>query len=468
MIHTIFGNIRKIGLMLGILGIISSCVEEIPMIDPPKPKGDNEDAFIGYFVKEDGTGSGLSWDDAMSPARFRSMFAQGFRNGDEIFMAGGTYYVGEADTEYLEVSKGIVVKGGFDPASTGYNTDITYPSQFETIISGDINQNGKADTGDCHLMEVSAQIPAAFYGITFKHGYLETCTHNERPGIYIKDGGNLELNYCKIVDCVSAITATNATAGGAAMVLYYGTANLYKTIISGNKSNNRGGAIRLQNVSGKTNKLYLDACLITNNGIEKDFGGAIQVSGSPCEIYMNNTTITGNYVGGKGGAAINGGDLLVMINSTVVNNYCANGANGHDIRCESAGKFYIMNSIIVGETGKTDASNPNIIVEGSGKMLNSCGYNLIGTTKVSGGGAFTAHLTDKTGLVYSDIFGTNTLADNDGYPQSIALQNRSLALIPIAIVNQFINERKLPFDVWVDQRGKDRNTTAFCPGAFEY
>lgn len=458
-----YDNIKRIGLMFGFLAAISSCIDEIPMIDPPKPKGDNEDAFVGYFVKEDGIGSGLSWDDAMSPARFRSMFTQGFKDGDEIYIAGGTYYVGELETEFLDVSKGIVIKGGFDPRSSGYNTEITYPSEFETIISGDINKNGKADIGDCHLMEVSSQIPAKFYGITFKHGYLEAATHNERPGIFVNEGAYLELNYCKILDCESKVTLTNNSAGGAGLALYCGHANLFQTIISGNIANNRGGAIRLMGENLKKSSLYLDACLLSNNETTGILGGAIQ-AGANSAVYMNNTTIADNSAK-QSGAAINSDALLVMVNSTVVNNYCTASHRGHDVRCAS-NEFYVVNSIIVGDENRM-STGANICVDGDSFQMSSSGYNILGV--VGGKGTYVEGDNDQTRNYYNDVFGSNVLADNGGYSQTIALKNSNWSLAPIAIINRFVDERKLPFDVWVDQRGVNRNiSSGFYPGACEF
>ena len=38
--------------------------------------------------------------------------------------------------KYLAINRSVTLLGGFDPASTGTNTDITYPSPYETVISG--------------------------------------------------------------------------------------------------------------------------------------------------------------------------------------------------------------------------------------------------------------------------------------------------------------------------------------------
>jgi predicted outer membrane repeat protein len=454
--------ISNVGIALLLLSTLFSCVREMEMVNPPKVQDENGDAVIGYFVKENGTGKGTSWDDAMSPAKFRSMFAMGFKNGDEIFMAGGTYYVGEVNTEFLALTKGVTIKGGYDPNSTGYDTNITYPTNFETIISGDINQDGKADEGDCHLMEISSTIPVSFYGITFKGGYLSTSTNGEHAGINVHDGTTVNMSYCKIQDCLSNVTLTNDRAGGAALELYYGTANLYKTIISNNKSNNRGGAIRVQNGTSPS-QLYMDACLVYKNGISGDFGGAIQVTGNVNGVYINNTTMADNYAN-FGGAGINTSGPVVIMNSTLVRNNCAHGSHGHCIRIESNRKFNLINSIVLG-------TEPVLYNEGytiGGKntnYINDLGYNVLGSYYSNN---FVPVSTDVVKKSYSDVFGTNDLADNDGYPQSIALPNRNFAIVPVAVMNNFVLTYNVPFDPTIDQRNVTRNTSTYCPGAFEY
>lgn len=449
-------------LSFGALTACNNGYDEYDMVDPPKPNSTDTEVFPGWFVKEDGTGEGSSWDDAMSPSKFRDLLESGVSNGTEFFLAGGTYLVGSDATEYLNITTGVVIHGGFDPASTGYSTEVTYPSQYETIISGDINSDGEANEGDAHLMEVTTKVPAEFYGITFKNGFISATTHTERSGITVLEGGAINLNYCTIENCVSTISSPTGSAGGAALYVAYGDVKMNCCVIQGNTSDNRGGAIRMANVVGYVSTLRMNRCLIADNGISGDFGGAIQVSGADCKIYMDNCTLTGNYAN-YGGAGINTPSPLVMANCTLVNNLCKDGSQGHEIRCESADLMHLTNSIFVEEAGHGGYS---VCANLASHIINSNGYNIFST--VGGGGAVNLVSTDKTGIYSQSLFSSVKLADNNGYPQTLALKNSHFDQATLESLMSFASAYVLPYAVNVDQRGASRISSVVSPGAYEY
>ena len=386
-------------------------------------------------------------------------------------MAAGIYKVGTSSSDFVSVSSGVNIHGGYDPASTGYGTSISYPSSFETIISGDINEDGIANQGDARLMEVTTAIPVSFYGITFKGGYIATATHSEasganlsvRSGINVLKGGALNMNYCNIEGCISDIGA-NSDAGGAALLISGGVVKMNKCVIKDNQSNNRGGAIRMIISQGHDTKLYMNNSLLTHNGIKGDFGGTIQVSGS-CDIFMNNCTLVDNYAK-YGGAGINTSGKLVLMNSTLVNNLCTNGSNGHELRCEGKNNWFLMNNIILETAGKSNTGNPSLCLNGNDKSIISGGYNLI--SFVGGSGSFMQDQTDRLGLTFNMVYGNAALADNDGYPKTLALPNRRYAAAPLSSLQSYASKNMLIYNVGTDQRGMPRKTEHICPGAFEY
>lgn len=463
------------GCLLVSVSLITSCnngYEEYDMVDPPRPISSDTQAFPGYFVKVDGTGSGTSWDDAMSGNQFFTMLANNsFKQGADIYMAAGIYKVGTSSSDFVSVSSGVNIHGGYDPASTGYGTSISYPSSFETIISGDINEDGIANQGDARLMEVTTAIPVSFYGVTFKGGYIATPTHSEasganlsvRSGINVLKGGALNMNYCNIEGCISDI-GVNSDAGGAALLISGGVVKMNKCVIKDNQSNNRGGAIRMIISQGHDTKLYMNNSLLTHNGIKGDFGGTIQVSGS-CDIFMNNCTLVDNYAK-YGGAGINTSGKLVLMNSTLVNNLCTNGSNGHELRCEGKNNWFLMNNIILETAGKSNTGNPSLCLNGNDKSIISGGYNLI--SFVGGSGSFMQDQTDRLGLTFNMVYGNAALADNDGYPKTLALPNRRYAAAPLSSLQSYASKNMLIYNVGTDQRGMPRKTEHICPGAFEY
>lgn len=439
-------------------GVFTGCQEKFEMIPPPNPGAPSVVETKGVFVKTDGTGKGTSWDDAFSGNEFFEKIKNGYSPSDTIYMAGGTYYVGETGNAGLSVTQNINIKGGYNPNSTGKSVEIVYPSSSETVFSGDLNKNGIPDDGDSWVLDLSGGCTVSLTGITIKNGYVASGSNH--PGIQLKGSSVINLNYCKIINNTLATTVANSDAGGAGIYLNQGVANCYKTIIAGNVANNRGGAIRLTNAK---DILVLNSSLLADNKIAGSFGGGIQISSGDAKVYCINSTITGNKAN-NGGAGINGGGWIYIVSSTIAGNYCNDGKNGHDLRVESANKVFIVNSIITGTKDKVKTETPNIFINGANYNVTSIGNNIIGA--VSGSGNYVVQPSDVTGKHYDDIFGTNELSDNEGFPQTIALKTNFIGA-PIMTIYTY-TLKNVPYgDITLDQRGFSRNDPTSV-GAFEY
>jgi hypothetical protein len=409
-----------------------------------------------YYVKvtATGDGTGTSWDNALSGETFIAKLASDIVDEDVIYMAGGTYYPPSAESYFVSINKAITIFGGFAPDITGNSTEITYPAETPTILSGDINKNGIADDGDGRVLYIDGDV--TLKGITVSGGYSETA---DRPGIHI-NSGNVNLHYC-IIDGNKTTVATPANdAGGAGLFLNTPIVYAYKTIISNNTANNRGGGVRIQ---GAGAQLLLESCLVTGNSISGQYGGGIQVSSSNAatKLYCINTTVANNTAG-EHGAGINSPCATYLISSTVVNNQAA--GQGQDIRTDGTAMYFI-NSIVTGE----DSGAPHIYMQGASKKITSEGFNILGNIDQS---ATTSELTPQASDVtayYADIFGSNVLADNNGYPQTIALQSQ-FAGATIEQLNGFKTAYSISSgDVSKDQRGLSRNTDgAVSKGAYEF
>jgi hypothetical protein len=412
-----------------------------------------------YYVKvtATGDGSGTSWDNAMSGETFISKLASDIVADDVIYMAGGIYKAQAGTTSYfVTIDKAITIIGGFASGITGSTVDITYPSSTPTVFSGDLNDNGIADSGDNPVVKIdngSGEI--TLKGIRVTGGYS---TSANRPGIHIAKG-TVNLYYCTIDGNISAATANN-DAGGAGIYSNGATVYAFKSSISNNSSANRGGAIRLAGSS----VLTLESCLVTGNSISGDYGGAIQGSGSAPKIYCINTTVA--YNTGNHGAGINAAGETYLISSTVVNNTApSDDSQGQDIRYESD-KMYVINSIITG----SNEGAPHIYLNGNNRKIISEGHNVFGNVgKSATASVFETQESDRTTSYHSDIFGDNALADNDGYPQTIALNN-FLQGSTIEELGAFKTTYQITAgDVAKDQRGFSRNTEgAVSIGAYEY
>jgi hypothetical protein len=139
---------------------------------------------------------------------------------------------------------------------------------------------------------------------------------------------------------------------------------------------------------------------------------------------------------------------------------------GQDIRCESSEKMYVANSIITGANGDV----PHIYMNGNNRKIISDGYNVLGNIgKSSEYSEFTTQASDFTDIYYGDIFETNVLADNGGYPQTVALASSYVVGATVAELNGIKTNYQLTADVTKDQRGFSRNTAGQVSiGAYEY
>jgi hypothetical protein len=411
-----------------------------------------------YYVKVNatGNGNGTSWDNAMSGESFVSKLADGFDDDDEIFIAGGIYRSQAAASYFISINKKLTITGGFDPNITGNATEITYPTSTPTTFSGDVNQDGVAGSGDSPVLYINSDV--TLKGVRITGGYSTTAN---RPGIHVNNG-NVGLYYCTVDENVTTTSASGDAGGAGIYMTNNSTVYAYKTVISDNTANNRGGGARIQGNA----QLTLESCLVSGNSISGSYGGGIQLSSATPKLYCINTTITNNTAN-LHGAGINASCDVYLISCTVVNNKTISASSqGQDIRCESSDKMHFINSIITGE----NAGDPHIYLNGAGRKITSNGFNIFGNTGQSNGDSeFTAQTSDITAY-YADVLGSNILANNNGYPQTIALKdNLQFGGASIAQLNDFKTTYSLSAgDVAKDQRGVARKETgAVSVGAYE-
>jgi predicted outer membrane repeat protein len=417
-----------------------------------------EDYEAKYFVKVAGSGSkdGSSWDNALDLEGFRAAVQQAKYDSSVFYLAGGTYQPASTttlhDNEYfISISdKSLTLVGGFAPDITGDAVDITYPTATPTIFSGDRNNNSTNDDGDCRVLYIHADDftkKVMLRGVTISGG-RQSSDDTYRPGISV-DGAMVDILHCTVNGNNNPHTTSNNAGGAGLFVSNSSSVYCYKTVFTNNVSNNRGGAIRMLNGA---NELILESCLMQGNSITGDYGSAIATANG--KTYLLNVTVTGNQ--GKMGAAINvnNGAPVYLISSTVVNNTCTdNGVQGLDIRAD--GRVYACNSIITNnhETGSS------IYSRSSNGVFTSAGNNIFGILGKNSSGTGVDAITTATDVLnqsYSAVFGGNTLADNGGYPQTIA-PSGTVAGATVLVLEAIKDEYGLARgDVSKDQRGFTR------------
>lgn len=441
-----------------------------------------------YFIKPDGSdmNDGLSWEQAISYDFFaENMEGGNFADGDVFCFAGGVYKLSSPDFDkYLSVNRSVTFLGGFDPNSTGTNTEITYPSPYETVISGGIESDVAAVPGNrTHLWYMErkdgdqpVRINVTVKGFTFKHAFRNYDSASSYKGAVMVFNTDLDMQWCNFIQNGAAFIGTSG------LTLIASEANISDCVFSENFSAEKGAALGLFKSSAYAGDEYLtqavvQRCQFTDNYFTTDYypeaeygddgkpaytnklrGTAIFL-GSEDErlrLYLVNSLVADNYTEGFGVIMGYPGTTMYMISNTIANkDYTAeqetrtvsankNGTKdvGRGLGVMSYGGYnYMANNYIVnGVLGESAPSNPAILLSRSGATRpgtwNSGGYNISGTAwycttwttprdrtqtpEIQATSLLYLSDTDEETYTYADVFGDNTFGDNGGFSQTLA------------------------------------------------
>lgn len=441
-----------------------------------------------YFIKPDGSdmNDGLSWEQAISYDFFaENMEGGNFADGDVFCFAGGVYKLSSPDFDkYLSVNRSVTFLGGFDPNSTGTNTEITYPSPYETVISGGIESDVAAVPGNrTHLWYMErkdgdqpVRINVTVKGFTFKHAFRNYDSASSYKGAVMVFNTDLDMQWCNFIQNGAAFIGTSG------LTLIASEANISDCVFSENFSAEKGAALGLFKSSAYAGDEYLtqavvQRCQFTDNYFTTDYypeaeygddgkpaytnklrGTAIFL-GSEDErlrLYLVNSLVADNYTEGFGVIMGYPGTTMYMISNTIANkDYNSeqetrtvsankNGTKdvGRGLGVMSYGGYnYMANNYIVnGVLGESAPSNPAILLSRSGATRpgtwNSGGYNISGTAwycttwttprdrtqtpEIQATSLLYLSDTDEETYTYADVFGDNTFGDNGGFSQTLA------------------------------------------------
>jgi hypothetical protein len=387
-----------------------------------------------YFIKVDGSDGtdGSSWEQAISYDYFAENMEQGnFADGDVFCFAGGVYKLSSPDFDkYLAINRSVTLLGGFDPASTGTNTDITYPSPYETVISGAIESDVAAVPGNrTHLWyiqnatvtptdTVRVRLNVTVKGFTFKHAFRNYDSASDYKGAVMVFDTDLDMQWCKFIQNGAAYV------GPSGLDVIASHADISDCVFSENFSGEKGAALGLFTVKLYSEKQYkttavVQRCQFTDNYFTTDYypeaeydggkppytnklrGSAIFLGSNDerISLYLVNSLVADNYTEGFGVIMGYPGTTMYMVSNTIANkDYTAeqeartvgsNNSGGKDVGrglgVMSYGGFnYMANNYIVnGVLGESAPSNTAILLSRSNDKRpgtwNSGGYNLSGT-----------------------------------------------------------------------------------------
>ncbi|MEM1119756.1 MAG: HYR domain-containing protein, partial [Bacteroidota bacterium] len=318
------------------------------------------------FVKANANGAnnGQSWLDAFTNLADALEEAEA---DDQIWVASGTYYATATTNRSisLTIPNGVEILGGFpntgNPTLTNRN-----PSVYQTIISGDIDQDGTlANNSYTIIYTKDVDATTILDGFSIIDGHADGGVPTDFP-VTLENGGAAWYN--------EASSGNNSTP------------TIRNCIFSGHQATNRGGAMFHRGSIGGNANYTIESCAFVNNTAFEE-GGAIFNSSagatSACNPNISNTTFQNNVAGVSGGAVYNNGGFNGESSGTFTN--CV--FNSNEATAEEGGAVY-NNAVFSG------ISSP---------LFNNCDFVNNDASPGSGGAIY----TDASGNGTSDFRATN-------------------------------------------------------------
>ncbi|MCF7935661.1 MAG: right-handed parallel beta-helix repeat-containing protein [Synergistales bacterium] len=256
-----------------------------------------------YFVTEDGSGDGSSWENASSDL---AGILQKAISGDEVWVAEGTYSptdVEGAPTSNdraiaFEIKEGVSLYGGFP--NRGGDMGNRSVSNYETILTGNIGTKEESSDNSYHVVTIDDPDTSSqdhdgtvvLDGFTIRDGYadldsseyykigagihitymstvtIKNCVFKNNHATYLGGGlsayrSNLTLEQCTFEE-------NNAFHGGGVLVSHCYTADFSGCVFIGNTADESGGGL-LDNDSN----LVLEDCTFHTNRAQSGDGGGV-------------------------------------------------------------------------------------------------------------------------------------------------------------------------------------------------
>ena len=354
-------------------------------------KASMDDTYTHYYVKENGTGDGSSWEQATTLDQALQLAVN---NNDVIHLAEGTYHPGahellpnaaDKDKTFL-IQANIKLIGGYPKeASTGSKPN----PNAHTILSGK-NQS-------VHVMTILAPklsgLTVVLENLTITEGNSDAGASNltlkgtniprDHGGGIIVIASDVNLNNCKIIKNQSGRHAAGIYADKQSVL------TIDHSMINENtgvNTNSNGGGLFLNN-----SKAFISFSDISFNKAGGVSGGIQTLNNS--EINLTNVTVTNNQARANGGGIYHrDNSKSIMVNTYFYNNVATDGEGG-GISTHNGAVMHLINSTLYkNESSKNfgainnQANNTitlyNSLVFDNQSTANNNGINPAGTLSV--------------------------------------------------------------------------------------
>ncbi|MGI6219204.1 MAG: hypothetical protein ACOYJE_05005 [Bacteroidaceae bacterium] len=345
------------------------------------------------YVKEGGTGSGMSWNDASGnlQAMIDALADNNPQNlPGEVWVSVGEYepnsylIANEQYSSSFRMRDGISVYGGFaggeatkaerPKGTSGMPWDFANRTILKGSYYDDSNvsygNNSWAVTGDSRHVVWFAQMPdddEAFTrptyldGVTIKGGYaqgdaagLNSFKTDRGAGVY------MDSRYAYLTNCI--VTQNNAAGPGGGVYLKGG--RIQGSLLYNNNSTTNGGAVYVDSTG------LVHRSMLVNNSAGNGAGAylaytAQEDDGHPEYLILSTCVVTNNTARQNGAVYCAGGGVLMQ--NIIANNWCPTTTDATDPNAAQTGGLYIdryglvINSVLwnnrIGGTDAYDGTN---------------------------------------------------------------------------------------------------------------
>jgi hypothetical protein len=426
-------------------------------------------AFAGQilYVDADANGSndGSSWADAFN--YLQDAIDAGAGYGSEVWVAQGTYkptnrrYSGEPRSVAFNLQDGVMIYGGFNGTETSrMQRD---PEMCETILSGDLDNDGLDADNAWHVVEADTEAVGPTGGIdgfTVTGGFADgQSPENNGGGIYINHESPTIAN-CRIVDNYAAVD-------GGGIYSHQSDPNIINCTFIMNVAEEFGGGMY-----NEDSNATVTGCTFTRNHSEGWGGGISNWNSSPmitnCALIANSAGIAGggmacnsgsgtivhctirdnNSIGDGGGIMCNASTEATFLGCTISNN--SSGGDGGGMLC--AGNSTVINCTISGNS--SDVKGGGIFCAATG-VLTMANSILWGNSAMFGPQVYV--FGGSVAITYSDVEGDYAGVGNiDAEPQFVSPGGGDYHLGPNSPCIDAGDNNSVPPSLVADLDGEER------------